>query len=1723
MRPARPTRHLLSAFGALVAVLASGLVVVLGTTVPVQASPPRTCGGVLATGTDKVVLLDQPGAAAWTDYSFEGDATTSNTVAVSFRQSGNNGPALQFSAGQNSLGPLRLNNGGWAADGNLPLPPGTLVRGEQFHFRIDVSGQQVTVYVDEVQVAQYSRPWLPSSGTIGVRVSGAETGTLDNLVVRSRATGEELYADDFDDRATGATGATAAGWRGLAIAEVCTVADSPGDAYWIWGSDSSSVNNWAAFRTTFDVTDVDELPTTVDARIAAETKYWLWVNGELVVFEGSVKRGPTRQDSYVDHVDLRPHLRTGENTLAILAVSYGRGGYAGPYSGRAGLFFEAEDIDLRSNDSWKVRKVDAYGSMSVDTNYRLAEPNVRYDARQEPAGWDDWTSGDFDDSSWSAATTAGNEGSSPWNLLVDNPIPLLKFEDVTAVPVTDPRVKTTSSGGVTTYELRMPVNHQLTPWVRLGAGTQAGRTVGLKTDHATVKGSGTEQAVQAEYVTRAGAQDHESLVWMNGDKLFVTAQDGAVVEEIGYRFSGYDTEFDGTFTSDDPYMDKLWTMARDTLYVTMRDSYMDCPDRERSQWWGDATNELEEAFYALDPSAAALGRKGISNLMGFRDGDLIPTQAPAATFSELPAQSLAAVMSFWMFYEYSGDESVLDETYQPSVAYLRTYDMDADGLLEHNHGGTWHWHDWGYNEDGRLIDTLWYYLALQATLKSGTEVGRSADDADMTWLEGRATSIRDNIDKLWVDGKGFYESTGDGRADDRANALAVYAGLAKPSQYEQIRDVLVNVKKSSPYMDKYVLEALYLMGYPDDAMARMKDRYAPMVNDPDHSTLWEFFAGPEQDAAGTFNHAWTGGPLTMMSRYAAGIQPVAPGFTEFAVRPQLGTMKQVSADVHSVNGEIAVSVDATDRTTYDLDVTVPTGTVAQVHLPTAVVDDVTLGGQPVEGAAGVLDVTVDEAAGETVVRVSAGRHAFAAASPPATVTVARAGTVRPGQQVAGVVKVANTGRAALDTVHADLDVPGLTAAPIELTATDVAVGATAELPFTLEVPEGARSGSTYDATVTTTVSLGDRERTSTTSVTGYAKVAADVAVTSVVVGDRAGAYPATGQWTATATVRNSGTAPVSGRLVARSVADVLEAGAPSQLVTIPAGGSVDVPVTVHGGGRHWLPIMQSVAIDFRDRGAVLASGTSGTRVKWYGPQGQGWNATGIGAVPGATDFVDLGDGGTGSTGNGAANVRPGPTEMAHDLRWSYQPTMPVGGTNTEGGLTRRFTWSRDGSWFSVDMAVESGEPFVLTMRETADTSAPSTVEQVQRRPKAYQVLVDDVLVQQVRYLVPNEGVVGNTLASYQVLVDDPAALDADGDGTVSVKYLYRGGDDEFYDASLTDVWVSPAPASAADTQAPTVSAAPADDTKYGRNGWITAPPTVEVTAVDDTDPEPSVRAGLDAAPLTPYDAPVTVAGDGAHVVRYSATDAGGNASEVQELALKIDTAPPVPSFGSFPTGQVKQGELPAEPTCQATDATSGVASCTVTGYSTGVGRHTLTQVAVDRAGLRATATLDYEVVVGPAAVDRSVLQRVHDQARSLTNADGRFTTDSWARLQAALESARVVLADPTATQARVDDAAAVLAAAVAGLVRTPPVAGPTVTVKHKVKAGKTLRIRIRGLSVSRVEITLGGRKLAVAKVDDGRVSVRPVVPQNMSGRKVLRVLDRRGELLARTTVRVVRR
>ena len=86
---------------------------------------------------------------------------------------------------------------------------------------------------------------------------------------------------------------------------------------------------------------IDKVPQTLTARIAADSKYWLWINGRLVVFEGGLKRGPSPYDTYYDPVEIAPYLQNGENTIAVLVWHFGKSGFSHVNSGLAALLFEA--------------------------------------------------------------------------------------------------------------------------------------------------------------------------------------------------------------------------------------------------------------------------------------------------------------------------------------------------------------------------------------------------------------------------------------------------------------------------------------------------------------------------------------------------------------------------------------------------------------------------------------------------------------------------------------------------------------------------------------------------------------------------------------------------------------------------------------------------------------------------------------------------------------------------------------------------------------------------------------------------------------------------------------------------------------------------------------------------------------------------------------------------------------------------------------------------------------------------------------------------------------------------------------------------------------------------------------------------------------------------------------------------------------------------------------
>ena len=76
-------------------------------------------------------------------------------------------------------------------------------------------------------------------------------------------------------------------------------------------------------------------------------------------------------------------------------------------------------------------------------------------------------------------------------------------------------------------------------------------------------------------------------------------------------------------------------------------------------------------------------------------------------------------------------------------------------------------------------------------------------------------------------------------------------------------------------------------------------------------------------------------------------------------------------------------------------------------------------------------------------------------------------------------------------------------------------------------------------------------------------------------------------------------------------------------------------------------------------------------------------------------------------------------------------------------------------------------------------------------------------------------------------------------------------------------------------------------------GWYTTPPTVTVTATDETDGSIAPQVRTDGGDWVSTETPVTLGTDGTHVVEYRATDAAGNTSATGRLTVQVDMTAPV--------------------------------------------------------------------------------------------------------------------------------------------------------------------------------------------------------------------------------------
>ena len=452
----------------------------------------------------------------------------------------------------------------------------------------------------------------------------------------------------------------------------------------------------------------------------------------------------------------------------------------------------------------------------------------------------------------------------------------------------------------------LPYNCHFQPSIELDA--PAGKEIRINSSNPLVLYlTPTETAT-----TKEGVGSYEAQKWVSGEGAIYTIPAGVTVKSVKYRESGFDTTFAGSFECNDNDYNVLWNKAARTAYICMRDHFYDCPDRERVGFWGDGTPELNQCFYIFDSKAHQLAK------------DLVRRKLEPRFY---PGQHLEFLGEYglWFYYLHTGDVESIRAVYDQTKTFLfETYQS----------GNPKTWFDWGVEiKDTAVIETCFLYIDLQALRKMALVTGH---DADVPAIDAKLDAIKSSFDAKYWQGS-YYMSSQVSTPDDRANAMAVNAGLADPTKWQAIYDnVLTKKFNASNFFDRWVFEALSTMGKQEYALLRMYDRYKTMIP-CSITTLWEGYdrwwasVTNAYEEASSLNHGWNP-PALFLSQNIAGVSPIEAAWKTYQVMPKEAFLTSFKVAVPTLKGKVTVAMKKT-TSGYALDLTSPADTTAIVGIP----------------------------------------------------------------------------------------------------------------------------------------------------------------------------------------------------------------------------------------------------------------------------------------------------------------------------------------------------------------------------------------------------------------------------------------------------------------------------------------------------------------------------------------------------------------------------------------------------------------------------------------------------------------------------------------------------------------------------------------------------------------------------------------------------------------------
>ncbi|WP_350277314.1 family 78 glycoside hydrolase catalytic domain [Kribbella sp. HUAS MG21] len=620
--------------------------------------------------------------------------------------------------------------------------------------------------------------------------------------------------------------------------------------------------------------------------------------------------------------------------------------------------------EVGTDESWRIT-----GGPTLSDSLYLGET---YDARRALPGWD--TAG-FDDTAWTAASVV----EAPKGKLVAQ-----AHEPIRVIETVDPVELTEVRPGVWIADFGRTV----AGWTRLSVTAPAGTTITLTHGETIADGNVAAWNVHVdgdriqrdEYIAAgAGTETWEPRFSYKGFRYVQI--EGAAPAQVQMRVVNSDVASVTRFASTQAPYEQYERAMRRTILGNLHGIPTDTPYFEKNGWTGDAQVGAPTMLATLD--LARFFTKWLGDIRDSQaDSGQLPVIVPTSGwgFTDLsPATEWPTVYPFLLreMYRWYGDDRLLREHWDPLTRYL-AWELDRveDGLSVSVLG------DWlppGFGsgpapEDRRLTGTAYLYRALVVAAEIGELIGKPND------YRKAAAELADGLNRTFLDREaGRYRSADDPDYRQTSNAVPLAFGMVPDEYVERVAAGLAaDVEARGFHLNTgclgvgVLLPVLTAHGYGDVATKVALQRTYPSWGywfELGADTMWEKW----EDDSRSRNHYFQGTVVQWIFENVAGLRVVDAGCERIVVRADArDEVDSASIRTETIRGRVAVSWKRAGRV-LSLDVQVPVGTTAEVHVPSARVADVDAVPRPFAGEPSYAD-------GYTVYTVGAGQWAFTSRS-----------------------------------------------------------------------------------------------------------------------------------------------------------------------------------------------------------------------------------------------------------------------------------------------------------------------------------------------------------------------------------------------------------------------------------------------------------------------------------------------------------------------------------------------------------------------------------------------------------------------------------------------------------------------------------------------------------------------------------------------------------------------